>query len=121
MKLMKLYEEIKDFETDRGDIILDHCGDLFIQHPNQLYKHFLDRINYNFDGEYIIFYSPKLEKTFKVSDKDLTQSILKVDNKLVTLDPPIYVFGYSPKFLNEYDEEFKFSDGGLKFTLEVLY
>lgn len=120
MKLEKLYEEIKQYEIPNRDEKFASKGDLYVQANKQFFKHFLDRISYKFLDKYIIIYSPKLKKTFKIPDSNLKN--IELDQQVLpqSMTYPTYLFGYEPILVNDFDNEYIWNDKELFFYLEKI-
>lgn len=120
MKIEQIYEEIKQYEIVNTESKFTHKGDLYIQSNNQFFKHFLDRISYELNSGFILIYSPKLKKTFKIPDTNLKNIENLTDNVAQTLSYPTYLFGYEPMFISNYNDEYIWNDKELSFYLEKI-
>lgn len=120
MKLDSLYNEIKQYEVENSNVKFLNKGDLYIQANGQFFRHFLDRISYKFISNYIMIYSPKLEKTFKIPDSNIKN--IELSNSLVpnTLSYPSYIFGFEPTFITNFNDEYIWYDRELSFFLEKI-
>lgn len=120
MKIEQIYEEIKQYEINTNTEKFKNKGDLYIQTNDQIFKHFLDRISYKLENNFILIYSPKLGKTFKIPDTNLKNLENLSDNVAQTLAYPTYLFGYEPMFVTNYNDEYIWNDKELSFYLEKI-
>lgn len=120
MKIEKIYDEISQYEIENVEKKFELKGDLFIKTRSQILRHFLDRISYEIDDDFVWVYSPKLKKTFKIPHKIIKKVDLSLELAHNSVASPIYMFNFSPKAIEGYDEEYIWSDDKLTFYVEIL-
>ena len=115
MKIDKIYDEIKKYEIEEYNSVLENTGDLYIQENKQLFKHFLDNITYNLEENNIVFFSPELNKYFRIPDNNIKGiNPLEYTNDINYS----YSFWYGPLITSNINEEYIWNEDNLMFFLE---